>query len=54
MFIHYQYLLINKNENGLRQMSLKYASIHQITPVFRNVHRKQVSRTPMAGVLFFV
>ena len=40
MFIHYQYLSLNKNKNGLRQMSLKYASIHQITPIFRNVHRK--------------
>ena len=40
MFIQYQYLSINKNETGLKQMSLKYASIHQITPIFRNVHRK--------------
>ena len=45
MFIQYQYLSINKNENELRQMSLKYASIHQITQNFRNVHREQDPET---------
>ena len=46
MFIHYKYLSINKNENGLRQMSLKYASIHHITPIFLNVHRKHDPEPP--------
>ena len=46
MFIQYQYLSINKNENGLRQMYLKYASIHQITPIFLNVHRKHDPEPP--------
>ena len=46
MFIQYQYLSINKNKYGLRQMSLKYASIHQTTPIFLNVHRKHDLEPP--------
>ena len=46
VFIQYQYLSINKNENGLRQMTLKYASIHEITPIIRNVHRKHDPEPP--------
>ena len=33
-YIQYQSFSINKNENGFRQRSSKYTSIHQITPLF--------------------
>ena len=54
MFIQYQYLSINKNENGLRQMSLKYASIHQITPIFQNVPRKHDPEPPWQAYVWLI
>ena len=63
-------VFINKQKRKWIQtnMSLKYASIHQITPIFRNVYRKHDPEPPppppppLAGVcvvictivLFFV
>ena len=34
-YIQCQYFSMSKNENGVRQMSSKYTSIHQITPFFK-------------------
>ena len=55
MFIQYQYLSINKNENGLKQMSLK--NMHQYTKLlqfFEMFTGNMIPNPHGTIVLFFV